>query len=72
MGRVRGPARPPLAMGVIDTFFNLRVLGETLPLVLSGLWVTRAAGSHQHPARASPAGLALAVARVYGRRWLRG
>jgi len=57
-------------MGVIDTFFNLRVLGETLPLVLSGLWVTVLLGAASI-LLGNAGGLALAVARVYGRRWLR-
>jgi polar amino acid transport system permease protein len=56
-------------MGVIDTFFNLRVLGETLPLVLSGLWVTVLLGAASI-LLGNAGGLALAVARVYGRRWL--
>ncbi|MFL5332898.1 MAG: amino acid ABC transporter permease [Geminicoccaceae bacterium] len=57
-------------MGVIDTFFNLRVLGETLPLVLSGLWVTVLLGAASI-LLGNAGGLGLAVARVYGRRWLR-
>src|SRR5262245_40979386 len=57
-------------MGVIDTFFNLRVLGETLPLVLSGPWVTVPVG-RSSSLLGNAGGLALAIARVYGRPWLR-
>ena len=32
-------------MDLIDTFFNARVLRETLPLLLEGLWVTRLLGA---------------------------
>jgi polar amino acid transport system permease protein len=56
-------------MGIVDTFFNLRVLSETLPLVLSGLWVTVLLGAASI-VLGTTGGLLLAVAGVYGRRWL--
>ena len=55
---------------MIETFFNLRVLGETLPLVLSGLWVTLLLGLASI-VLGTGGGLALAVARIYARRWAR-
>lgn len=55
---------------MIETFFNLRVLAETLPLVLSGLRVTALLGASSI-LLGTAGGLALAVVRVYGRRWAR-
>ena len=52
--------RPRSPWSVIDTFFNLRVLGETLPLVLSGLWVTVLLGAASI-VLGNAGGLALAV-----------
>ena len=55
---------------MIETFFNLRVLTETMPLVLSGLWVTLLLGLASI-FLGTGGGLALAVVRVYGPRWAR-
>ena len=55
---------------MIDTFFNVRVLAETMPLVLSGLWVTLLLGLASI-LLGTGGGLALAVARIYAPRWAR-
>src|SRR4051794_24556693 len=59
-------------MSVFDTFLNLRVLRETLPLILSGLGNTLLLGV-VCIVLGSVAGVGLAIARLYGAwpvRWL--
>jgi polar amino acid transport system permease protein len=54
-------------MSLLDTFFNLRVLGETWPLLLQGLWITLLLGATSI-ALGLLLGLALALARLYAAR----
>lgn len=57
-------------MGLVDTFFNLAVLQQTWPLLLSGLKVTILLGLASI-VLGMVGGLALALARLYGPRPLR-
>ena len=62
-GSASGAGPPSIAI-VIDTFFNVRVLAETLPLLLSGLWVTVLLGLTSIVLGIA-GGLALALLRIY-------
>lgn len=55
-------------MSIFDTFLNIRVFLETLPLILSGLSTTLLLGA-ACIAIGFVAGLALALARLYAGRW---
>ena len=57
-------------MDIFHTFFNLRVLSETWPLLLSGLWVTVLLGLTSI-ALGMAGGLGMALLRIYGRKPLR-
>jgi polar amino acid transport system permease protein len=57
-------------MSLIDTFFNVRVVVETAPLILSGLTTTLTLGA-VCILLGFVAGVALALARLYGPRPLR-
>ena len=58
-------------MDIIHTFFNLDVLAETWRLLLSGLWVTVLLGLTSI-VLGMAGGLAMALARIYGAKLLRG
>ena len=51
-------------MDLIDTFFNLRVLRDTLPLLLEGLWVTVLLGAASI-VLGFVSGLAMALLRLF-------
>lgn len=57
-------------MSIFDTFFNVRVLVETLPLILSGLGNTLSLGV-VCIVLGLVAGILLAIVRLYGPRWSR-
>jgi polar amino acid transport system permease protein len=58
-------------MGLVDTFFNLRVLGQTWPLLLEGLRVTILLGVTSIVLGIA-GGLLLALLRLYGPKAVRG
>ena len=58
-------------MGLVDTFFNLRVLGQTWPLLLEGLRVTILLGVTSIVLGIA-GGLLLALLRLYGPKAARG
>ncbi|MFZ1425984.1 MAG: amino acid ABC transporter permease [Geminicoccaceae bacterium] len=58
-------------MDIVHTFFNLGVLAETWRLLLSGLWVTVLLGLTSI-VLGMAGGLAMALARIYGAKLLRG
>ncbi len=57
-------------MGIVDTFLNLKVLGQTWPLLLAGLRTTVLLGLCS-TVLGMAGGLGLALARLYGPRVLR-
>ena len=57
-------------MNLADTFFNWTVLRDALPLLLLGLWTTVLLGLVSIVA-GFVGGLALALVRLFGPRWLR-
>lgn len=57
-------------MNLVDTFFNWAVLKDALPLLLRGLWITVLLGLVSIVA-GFVGGLALALVRLFGPRWLR-
>ena len=57
-------------MNLVDTFFNWAVLKDALPLLLLGLWTTVLLGLVSIVA-GFVGGLALALVRLFGPRWLR-
>lgn len=57
-------------MNLVDTFFNWAVLKDALPLLLRGLWTTVLLGLVSIVA-GFVGGLALALVRLFGPRWLR-
>jgi polar amino acid transport system permease protein len=57
-------------MNLVDTFFNWTVLKDALPLLLLGLWTTVLLGLVSIVA-GFVGGLALALVRLFGPRWLR-
>jgi polar amino acid transport system permease protein len=57
-------------MDLFQTFFNLRVLAETGPLLLSGLWVTMLLGLTSI-VLGMAGGLGMALLRIYGPKPLR-
>ncbi|HRY25221.1 MAG: amino acid ABC transporter permease [Geminicoccaceae bacterium] len=57
-------------MDIFETFFNLRVFQQALPLLLTGLWVTLLLGAASI-VLGMAGGLLLALARLYARSPLR-
>lgn len=57
-------------MNLVDTFFNWAVFKDALPLLLLGLWTTVLLGLVSIVA-GFVGGLALALVRLFGPRWLR-
>ena len=57
-------------MNLVDTFFNWAVFKDALPLLLLGLWTTILLGLVSIVA-GFVGGLALALVRLFGPRWLR-
>lgn len=57
-------------MDIFKTFFNVPILIETFPLLISGLWITLKIGVVSIVLGLA-LGLALALVRLYGSVWLR-
>lgn len=60
-----------LAVTLLDTFFNMRIIAESLPALLRGLVTTILLGA-AGIVFGTTAGLLVSLARVYGRQPLRG